>query len=447
MAAPTWSLLTSGSTATNASSFTTASVTLTAGRLYLLAVTTDGVNTSDRQVPTSVTHATGTFTLVDSQNVDAYVTQSLWRLIPSSTATGVVTIGHTGVTQDIEIWSLTEWTGFDSTTPLGTVAKSLGTASTTSSVTATTAVSAEPSRLAVHSWVQDTIGTAATGAPASGWTEVSDNPQNESGFSVSMQVQARSSDASAASVTWSSASSSHGSMVVEVRSIPASTGPLFDSAIFSDPPFDVGAGGGSSASVSGTTLTATASLLAGSVTASSQASGITLTATASLIPGSASAASGASVSGQTITASASLITGTVAADSQVSGTTLTATASLLPGSASGSSTGTVNGQTLTATASLAAGSLSATSQVTGQTLTIAASVASIGAVTASSTMAGQTLTVTASLLAGNATADTSATANGQALTTTVFFFAGFADNGASSGPRDRARKIFPRKFK
>lgn len=214
---PAWSLLTSGSTATNGTSFATASVTLTAGRLYLLAVTTDGVNTTDRQVPTGVSHAAGAFSLVDSQIVDAYVTQSLWALTPSTTTSGVVTISQT-LTQDIEIWSLLEVTGNDAATPIGTIAKATGTGSTLS-IAAITPQRVMPTLIGINTWVSDTLGTAATATPntAGGWVEASDNPQNESGFSISQQVQALTGDVTGSSVTWSAAANALGSMVIEVR--------------------------------------------------------------------------------------------------------------------------------------------------------------------------------------------------------------------------------------
>lgn len=133
----------------------------------------------------------------------------------------------------------------------------------------------------------------------------------------------------------------------------------------------------------------------------------------------------------------------------VDGDILTVTASLLPGSASGGGgiDASASGQTLTVSASLTAGAVSAASSVTGQTQTVTLSIASIGAVTAASQMTGQTIAATLTILPGSASAASDASVSGQVLTTTVFFFAGLADNGEAAGPLDRARKIFPRKFK
>ena len=141
--------------------------------------------------------------------------------------------------------------------------------------------------------------------------------------------------------------------------------------------------------------------------------------------------------------------GTASLSATVTGSTLTVTASLLPGSATGGGAldASVIGQTLTVTASLTAGAVAASSSVAGQTLAATLSIASIGAVTASSQMAGQTIAATLTILPGSASTASDASISGQTLTTTVFFFAGLADNGAATGPQDRARKIFPRKFK
>lgn len=139
--------------------------------------------------------------------------------------------------------------------------------------------------------------------------------------------------------------------------------------------------GGGSVTVNGQTLTATASLIAGSATGQTNATvaGQTLTAVASLIAGSATGTQNATVAGQVLTAVVSLLPGGAAGQggATVPGQTLTATSSLIPGSASGSGTShaTVNGQVLTATATLIAGSANAggSAVVAGQILTAIAS--------------------------------------------------------------------------
>lgn len=117
--------------------------------------------------------------------------------------------------------------------------------------------------------------------------------------------------------------------------------------------------GGGSVTVSGQTLTVTASLIAGAATAVQNATvaGQVLTAGVTLLPGGAAGVGGATVPGQTLTAAASLLPGSASGSgsSTVSGQLLTATVSLLPGSASAGGAAVVAGQILTAMASLIPG--------------------------------------------------------------------------------------------
>lgn len=151
-------------------------------------------------------------------------------------------------------------------------------------------------------------------------------------------------------------------------------------------------------SVSGQTLTATASLIAGAVTGAAAVSGQTLTATTSLLAGGASAAGPVSVAGQTLTIAASLIAGAVTGAAAVAGQTLTASASLVVGAATGAAS--VAGQVLTATGSLIAGTVAGAASVSGQVLTATTSLIA-GAVSGGTvTVAGQILTATATLISG-----------------------------------------------
>lgn len=97
------------------------------------------------------------------------------------------------------------------------------------------------------------------------------------------------------------------------------------------------AGGGTNATATGATITATASLTAGAASGvrNATAAGTTLTATASLTAGTASGAGGATALGALITATASLIAGAASGvrNATASGALLSAVASLLPGSA------------------------------------------------------------------------------------------------------------------
>jgi hypothetical protein len=130
--------------------------------------------------------------------------------------------------------------------------------------------------------------------------------------------------------------------------------------------------------------------------------GATLTATASLIPGALSGTSSATIAGTTMTAAASLVPGALQAGSTIAGQTLSATASLIPGTLIGEGGATLAGQTLSATASLIPGELQSTGNaqvLAGTTLSVASSII-VGELRAGSTLPGQTLTASASLIPG-----------------------------------------------
>lgn len=91
--------------------------------------------------------------------------------------------------------------------------------------------------------------------------------------------------------------------------------------------------------------------------------GVTLTAAASLIAGSASGAVGATAAGATLTAAAALSPGAATGEGVgvAPGTIVPAAASLLAGTATGSSSATAAGVTIAAAASLAAGAAAGSS--------------------------------------------------------------------------------------
>lgn len=101
---------------TDATSYTTASVSPTSNLLYLLAVTTRNA-TVDPSIPT-VTGNGLTWVNVTSTNYDATGSQrriTLFRAMGASPSAGTITIDLGGQTQTGAIWSLAEVTGIDTT--------------------------------------------------------------------------------------------------------------------------------------------------------------------------------------------------------------------------------------------------------------------------------------------------------------------------------------------
>lgn len=95
--------------------------------------------------------------------------------------------------------------------------------------------------------------------------------------------------------------------------------------------------GGTPGQFDGQTVTATASLVAGSMTGAAMFAGAVITVSASLIAGSLTGA--AAFAGQTTTATASLIPGALTGAGSFSGQTATAVASLIRGTMTGGGSG------------------------------------------------------------------------------------------------------------
>lgn len=173
--------------------------------------------------------------------------------------------------------------------------------------------------------------------------------------------------------------------------------------------------GGSNATIAGATTSATASLIAGSLTAGSAIAGQTLAAAASLLPGQLVA--GAQLAGQTLAASASLVPGDLRAGSTIAGTTLAAGASLLPGSLIGQGDATISGATLSAAATLIPGALSSSGNA--------------------QTIAGATMSVTSSIIVGNLLAG--ATLPGQVVGASAILVPGVLFDASAAGGLRQAR--------
>lgn len=105
----TVSNLTTGASATDATSYATASVSPSANKLILLFVGNRRSGGSPTQ-PT-VTGASMTWTLVDSADGGNEVRTSIFRSLNASPGSGALTIDFGGVTQGSCGWSVAEFTG------------------------------------------------------------------------------------------------------------------------------------------------------------------------------------------------------------------------------------------------------------------------------------------------------------------------------------------------
>lgn len=132
MAIATPSLITSGNSAAGTTA-TTASVTLTAGRLYLLGITGRRADSTNVPAPNSVVRGAQSFTIVDAtaglQQYDnsSSSRRALWvgYCVPASDTTGTI-VATWSASLSRKQWALVEVaSGFDSGTPIQQVAGNL----------------------------------------------------------------------------------------------------------------------------------------------------------------------------------------------------------------------------------------------------------------------------------------------------------------------------------
>ena len=104
--------LTSGSSTTDASSYTTASITPSANQLILVAVTIR--NDTSAAAPTPTISGNGlTWVAIDNQTMGARQKLTLFRSMGASPSAGVITIDTGGDTQDMASWTVDQFDGVD----------------------------------------------------------------------------------------------------------------------------------------------------------------------------------------------------------------------------------------------------------------------------------------------------------------------------------------------
>lgn len=168
----TFTSVTSGSTTTDAATFTTASVTLTAGRLYLL--TFHNTHGTSATAISAVTGGAGvpTFTSRSTTQFNGTLNRvTVLSAVPGSTYTGTLTVAFGGTTQTGAMWSLVEVVGADTVSADGVVqvATATGTGTTASVTTLTTNTTDAYNGLFVAN-----AGANASFTPGTNFTEVHD---------------------------------------------------------------------------------------------------------------------------------------------------------------------------------------------------------------------------------------------------------------------------------
>lgn len=220
LAAVSCSVLTQDNSTTNATSYTTASVTPTANALVLLATVATRNSTScvDNDV-VSVTGNSLTWANIDRQCFSSAGTPvhtvELWRTMGASPSTGTIDFSFGGTSQIDAAWAVIECTGVDTsgTNGSGAVvqsAKNLIEPGTSLTVTLGAFGDANNATLGV-------FGTADNAAitEGSGFTELAEQLVSDAGFDIGLQVEWKTSNDT--SVDASFASIDAGGVAIEIK--------------------------------------------------------------------------------------------------------------------------------------------------------------------------------------------------------------------------------------
>lgn len=200
------------SSSTDANNYVTGSVTLRAGRLYLLSVenskgsaTADAVSsvTGGAGVPTFTSRSTTTY----NSNLNRV---SIWSAVPLADYTGTLTINFGGVTQTGAVWALNEIIGADPVTNHGIVQQAVGTGNSG------TALATLGAFTSTDNWAFGAMAHAAATATTfgSGFSELSDTTAATPAQALETEYRATSDtsvDATFTSAQW-------GACAVEIQS-------------------------------------------------------------------------------------------------------------------------------------------------------------------------------------------------------------------------------------
>jgi hypothetical protein len=242
----TQAALTSGTSATNATSYATASISPTANRLIVVAVHSPASTAANAAAPSGISGAGLTFVkLVDRANTAFGTAVSLWRAMDAAPSTGALTITFANQ-QERCAWSVFEFDGVDTGGSNGSAAVNSNTASatnagTTASATATLAAFAGANNGAVMATgFFDATGVVKTCTPDTGWTEIHDLGLTEAGNrALSIETQWRADNDTTAVGTWSA---NGGVLTVAAELVAASTGGISADCSFTEQGDTIAAG-------------------------------------------------------------------------------------------------------------------------------------------------------------------------------------------------------------
>lgn len=220
--------LTSGTDAVDNTSFSTASVSPTANRLVLIAITNSSISPGGNVDPTGVSGAGLTFTKVASiAESGQYGNVTLWRALSASPSSGAITITFASTTENCS-WSVIEFSGIDTGGTNGSAAiVQAVTAENTSSATpsATLAAFGSANNATYGAFGCDNFtGGGRTCTAGTGFTEYHDVYIDESSFGGGTFTEFRADNDTSVDCTWSASNAWNGVIAVEIKDAGAASG-------------------------------------------------------------------------------------------------------------------------------------------------------------------------------------------------------------------------------
>lgn len=224
--ATTQNALTSGSSATNGTSYNTAVVAPASNELVCIKVFSECVTANDDPIPSSITGNGLTWVLIDSQLVgDTFGGISWWRAMGASPSSGAITINFTD-TQNGCLWNVIENGNVDTGGSSGSgavvqSAKGNGTG-TTLTVTLGAFGSANNATQGAFGAYTDT-GNVMSVTPGTGFTEIYDI-ELDLGWKDSLASEWRVDNDTTVDVTWSQATDNCCGIAIEIKEAVAAAG-------------------------------------------------------------------------------------------------------------------------------------------------------------------------------------------------------------------------------
>ncbi len=204
------SSLTSGTDNATTTSYATASVAPTDGRMVYVGIGTMQVSGSEASAasPSSLSGNSLTWTKV-AEEVDTTVglALSVWRALAASSTSGAITMTH-GSNRAASAWSVVEVASADTggTNGANSVVQSASNKDNTgagTAISATLGAFSDAGNGALSFSFSLNAGAQAACTPGSGWTELNETAATEGPISYEIQAQWRADNDTTADVTWS----------------------------------------------------------------------------------------------------------------------------------------------------------------------------------------------------------------------------------------------------